>query len=41
VKAAYKAAGAPEGRQLVRYDQGHFENRDMHQRILEFLNRWM
>lgn len=41
LKAAYAEAGAPEAWQMVRYNQGHFENADMRRRTLEFLAKWL
>ena len=38
---AYGRAGAPDAWEMVRYDQGHFENPDMRRRVLEFFARWL
>ncbi len=41
LRAAYAAAGRPEAWEMVRYDQGHFENPDMRRRMLAFFERWL
>ena len=41
LRAAYQRAGQQEAWQMVRYDQGHFENPDMRRRVLDFLERWL
>ncbi|MHB0999928.1 MAG: dienelactone hydrolase family protein [Armatimonadota bacterium] len=37
----YAEEDAGDAWELVRYDQGHFENPDMRRRIIEFLGRWL
>lgn len=41
LKAAYAERGASEAWEMVRYDQGHFENPDMRRRVIEFFARWL
>ena len=41
LKAAYRKARAPKAWEMVRYDQGHFENPDMRRRVIEFLVEWL
>ena len=41
LRAAYRKAGRPQAWEMVRYDQGHFENPDMRRRVMEFLREWM
>jgi pimeloyl-ACP methyl ester carboxylesterase len=41
LRKAYAAAGRPKAWEMVRYDQGHFENADMRRRVLEFLKKWL
>lgn len=41
LRRVYKAAGASEAWQLVRYDIGHLETADMRMRIVRWLKRWL
>jgi len=41
LRATYEADGCAAAWEMVRYDQGHFENPDMRRRVIEFLARWL
>jgi hypothetical protein len=41
LSAAYEDADRGEAWEMVRYDQGHFENADMRARVMAFLDRWL
>jgi dienelactone hydrolase len=41
LRRAYKAAGAPDAWQMVRYDIGHLETADMRMRIVAWLKKWL
>jgi pimeloyl-ACP methyl ester carboxylesterase len=41
MRAAARRTKCPDAWQMVRYDQGHFENPDMRRRVLEFLDEML
>jgi dienelactone hydrolase len=41
LKQVYQSQGAAQAWRLLRYDQGHFENPQMRQEVLSFLDKWL